>query len=270
MPLYTYGANQKRLLLPTDPLFYAIAIPAVLLTGISKSGFGGATGGLGVVLLAQTVSPAHAAAIMLPLLCFTDIFGVRAYWKTIDWALVKRMLPAAALGTVVGALFWARLSEPGLKVMLALIALGFPLHWWWKEWRNAPARTSASSHDGVRAFGWCSLAGFTSFVTHAGGPPLLAYLMPKQLHKSVQVGTMNFFFLAVNYIKVPQYFAVGQFNREVLWTALALAPFVPVGVWLGLKLHHALSPKAFSRICQVLMFLMGIKLAIEAWSGLTR
>ncbi len=85
--------------IPTDLLFYAFAIPAVLVTAISKTGFGGATGGLGVVLLAQAVSPAQAAAIMLPLLCFIDIFGVRAYWRTIDWALMKRMLPAACVGT---------------------------------------------------------------------------------------------------------------------------------------------------------------------------
>jgi uncharacterized membrane protein YfcA len=265
----TYGATQIGCILPNDPYFYAFAIPAVLVMGISKSGFGGVTGGLGVVLLAQAVSPATAAAVMLPLLCFTDIFGVRAYWKTIDWSLLKRMLPAAGVGTLIGALLWSQMSVPWLKVLLAAIAIGFPVQWWWKQRRGAPVAPLISDrHDNVRAWGWCSLSGFTSFIAHAGGPPVLAYLMPKQLHKSVQVGTLSFYFMVVNYLKLPQYFVVGQFTRDVLMSALVLAPFVPLGVWLGLKLHHTLSPRAFTQCVQVLMFCMGIKLAFEAWRGI--
>jgi uncharacterized protein len=263
---------------PTDLHFYAFAIPAVLVTAISKTGFGGATGGLGVVLLAQAVSPAQAAAIMLPLLCFTDIFGVRAYWRTIDWALMKRMLPAACVGTVIGALLWSRMSVPWLKVLLAAVAIGFPLQWWWKAYfakvqsqgKPDPEKIENATLDRIRAFGWCGLAGFTSFVAHAGGPPVLAYLLPKKMDKAAQVGTMSFFFMIVNYVKFPQYFAVGQFSPQVWASALVLAPFVPIGVWLGLRLHRALSPLAFQRACQVIMFGMGIKLAIEAYNGLTK
>ncbi len=264
------SAAQLVSLIPQDPLFYAFAIPAVLMTGISKSGFGGATGGLGVVLLAQVVSPAQAAAIMLPILCFTDIFGVKAFWRSIDWTILRRMLPPAVLGTVLGALLWSSLSVPWLKVMLATIAIGFPLQWWWKAWRSSkiPAATLSPKQDAARAWGWCGLAGFTSFVAHAGGPPVLAYLLPKALNKSVQVGTMSMFFMVVNYVKLPQYIAVGQFAPKVLMSALVLAPFVPVGVWLGLKLHHALSPAAFTRSCQVIMLAMGVKLAFDAFIGL--
>lgn len=238
--------------------------------GISKSGFGGATGGLGVVLLAQVMPPAQAAAVMLPLLCFSDIFGVRAYWKTIDWSLLRRMLPAAGVGTLAGALLWAQMSVPWLKLLLAAIAIGFPLHWWWKARRGARETVTNVQGDALRAWGWCSLSGFTSFIAHAGGPPVLAYLLPKQLHKSVQTGTMSFFFMVVNYLKLPQYVAVGQFTKEALVSALVLAPIVPVGVWLGLRLHHSLSPTAFTRAVQSLMFVMGCKLAYEAWAGLVR
>jgi uncharacterized protein len=258
------------LALPTDPLFYAFAVPAVLLAGVSKAGFGGATGGLAVVLITQaTQSPATAAAIMLPLLCGIDLFGVKAYWTRIDWSLLKRMLPAAIIGTIIGALTWRHLSVPGLKAMLGTIAIAFPLQWWWKDWRasraNATTRVAESNRaDFVRALAWCGLAGFTSFVAHAGGPPVLAYLMPKKMDKSLQVGTMSFFFLIVNYAKLPQYIAVGQFTPQVLGSSLVLAPFIPLGVWLGLKLHAKLSQKAFQQTCYVLMLVMGSKLLLES------
>jgi uncharacterized protein len=256
------------MIFPTDPIFYALAIPAVLIVGISKSGFGGATGGLGVVLLAQVVSPAQAATIMLPVLCLMDIFGVKAYWRAIDWSLLKRMLPAALAGSVVGMMLWSTMSVPWLKALLAAVAIGFPLQWWWREWRTGRNAERNEKFDVVRAWGWCGLSGFTSFVAHAGGTPLLAYLMPKKLNKTQQVGTMSLFFLVVNYVKIPQYFVLNQFNAQTLGSSLVLAPLVPIGVWLGLKLHHRLSAALFTRACQGFMFLMGFKLAFEAWAGL--
>ncbi len=259
---------------PTDLRFYCFAIPAVLLAGVSKAGFGGATGGLGVVLMAQAVSPSMAAAVMLPILCAIDLFGVRAYWGRIDWALLKRMLPGAVVGTVVGALTWRVMNVAMLKLLLGVIAIGFPLQWWWRTQRensNPGAPQSANlKQDTLRASAWCGLSGFTSFVAHAGGPPVLAYLMPKKMDKSLQVGTMSFFFLVVNYVKLPQYIAGGQMSPQVLWSALILAPFIPLGVWLGLKVHDRLSQKAFQQACYALMLIMGAKLLIEAIPQLTK
>ncbi len=256
-------------LIPTDLVFYLFAIPAVLLAGISKAGFGGVTGGLAVVAMAQVVSPAKAAAIMMPILCVMDIFGVRAYWQRINWALLKRMLPAAVIGTLIGALTWKLLNVAWLKVLLGGIAVGFPLWWWLKPEAPAPdAGASNGRSELLKASAWCGLSGFTSFVAHAGGPPVLAYLLPKQLDKSVQVGTMSFFFLIVNYAKLPQYIAVGQITPEVLMITLVLAPFIPIGVGMGLALHDRIPHRAFQLTCQILMFVMGLKLLLEALAAL--
>ena len=62
-----------------NPLFYALAIPAILVTGISKSGFGGAMGGLAVPLLSLVIAPDEAAGIMLPILCVMDVVGLRRF-----------------------------------------------------------------------------------------------------------------------------------------------------------------------------------------------
>ena len=68
----------------TDPLFYALAIPAILITGISKSGFGGAMGGLAVPLMSLVIAPAEAAGIMLPILCTMDAVGLWMQHRVTD------------------------------------------------------------------------------------------------------------------------------------------------------------------------------------------
>ena len=62
----------------TDPIFYAAAVPAVIIAGVSKGGFGGGLGIMTVPLMALVASPVQAAAIMLPILCAIDIVGLWA------------------------------------------------------------------------------------------------------------------------------------------------------------------------------------------------
>ena len=89
----------------TDPWFYAVAIPAVLLYGISKGGFGGGLGAAAVPLMALVIAPVQAAAILLPILCVMDIV---ALWKFRGkWVLpeLKVLVPASLLGIVVNYRF---------------------------------------------------------------------------------------------------------------------------------------------------------------------
>jgi uncharacterized membrane protein YfcA len=63
----------------TDPWFYAVAIPAICLTGLAKGVFLGGAGGMSVPLMSLAISPVQAAAIMLPILIVMDWIGVWAY-----------------------------------------------------------------------------------------------------------------------------------------------------------------------------------------------
>jgi len=77
----------------TDPAFYAVAVPSVLLLGISKSGFGTGFGSLAVPLMALTVTVPQAAAIMMPLLFVMDVLGIAAFRREVDWKLLKFLIP---------------------------------------------------------------------------------------------------------------------------------------------------------------------------------
>ena len=101
----------------TDPFFYLVAIPAVLIAGVSKSGFGGGLGVMAVPLMALALSPQAAAAIMLPILCLMDIANVWAYQKNWDRRNMMILIPAALLGILVGTLSFSYLNEYAVKLI---------------------------------------------------------------------------------------------------------------------------------------------------------
>jgi hypothetical protein len=247
--------------------FYPIAILAILIVGISKSGFGDGLGILGVPLLSLVIPVPQAAAILLPLLIVIDWLTVwhyyhRKYW---DQRSLLILLPASMFGILVGSLFFRYLSENDIKILTGVMAVLFVAHGFLKPHTLKPHPAKITS-----GMFWGAVAGFTSFGVHAGGPPLSIYLLPQQLPKSVFVGTTVLFFTIVNLIKVIPYILLGQFNRENLLTSLFLAPVVPLGVWLGLKFHHRVNEQLFYKLSYVFLLVTGIKLLIDGFQGLFR
>jgi len=246
----------------TDPLFYPIAIEALLIVGISKGGFGGGVGMVAVPMLSLVISPVAAAAIMLPVLCLMDLFALRGFRGKFDLHVLKPILPAALLGVIAGAYSFHLLSERNIKLMIATLTLLFCLDALIKAVRKRPqvARAQNNAKAGV----WSFLAGFTSFSVHAGGPPLNMYLLPLRLEKSLYVSTTVVFFTFINYVKLIPYVSLGLFNQEVLLTALVLAPVAPIGIWIGIYLHNRIDERLFYRLCYLFLFLTGVKLGYDA------
>lgn len=246
-------------MLIADPLFYAVAIPAVLLTGISKGGFAGALGGVAVPLMALAISPVQAAAIMLPVLCLMDLVGLRVYFGKWDPANLKIMLPGALLGIAAGALTFGMLSEDAIRILIGGIAIAFCLN----NWLGLAARQHAAGVSAAKGTFWSAVSGLTSFLAHAGGPPVMIYLLPQQMDKVRYVATVSVFFTFVNAIKLVPYTWLGQFSLDNLGTSLVLAPLVPLGVKLGMWLQDRVNTTWFYRIAQVGLLLTGIQLVYQ-------
>lgn len=245
----------------TDPFFYLVAIPAVLIAGVSKSGFGGGLGVMAVPLMALALSPQAAAAIMLPILCLMDIANVWAYQKNWDRRNMMILIPAALLGILVGTLSFSYLNEYAVKLIIALIAIGFTLDHWFRGKKRGDEVKPANW--GMGSF-WGTIAGFTSFVAHAGGPPVSVFLLPQRMDKTVFVGTIVMFFIVVNYVKLIPYWYLGQFGGANFGTALVLVPVALFGTWLGLWAHDKVNEKLFYRVCYTLLFITGLKLLSDA------
>jgi uncharacterized protein len=243
-----------------DPAFYLVAVAAVLLVGISKGGFGG--GGLfAVPAMALIVPPAQAAAIMLPILLIMDGVGVHAYRRRFDRGAMLVMLPGAVLGIAAGGFAFGLLDPDAMRLLIGALALGFVA---WEVLGRGRLRPPARPRTWLGAL--CgAISGFTSTIAHAGGPPAALYLLPLRLDKTVFVGSTVIFFGLVNLMKLVPYALLGQFTTVNLATSLVLAPLAPLGVRLGVRLHHRISQATFYPIIYGIVALTGAKLI---WDGL--
>ena len=244
----------------TDPFFYLCAIPAVLLLGISKSGFGIGIGSLAVPLMALTVSVPQAAAIMMPVLLFVDLLGLAAFRKKIDVKLLRFLIPFGLLGTLLGALLFKSLDTQlvagvvgGLTLLFLAQRLAFP--------------PRADSQPPPRWVGrvLTTVSGFTSFVAHAGGPPISVYVIPLRLSPLHFAATMAYFFFVINLSKWVPFAYLGLLDGRNMATSLVLLPFVSAGVFAGFAMAKRISPVLFNRLIYWGMGLTGSKLLWDAW-----
>jgi uncharacterized membrane protein YfcA len=249
----------------SDPIFYAVAVPAVLLIGISKGGFGGALGGAAVPLMAIALSPRQAASIVLPLLCLTDLVGLRVYFGKWDARIVRALIPGALVGVALGALTFGLFNESAIRLLIGVISVLFVA----SRWRDAKAREQERRAPPSTIAGGCmaAVSGFTSFVAHAGGPPVLMYLLPQRLEKVTFLATVNVFFLITNAAKLLPYAWLGQFSGANLLASLTLAPLVPLGVALGVWLQDRVSTVWFFRIAQIGLLVAGLQLIYQGANG---
>ena len=243
----------------TDPFFYAVAVPAVLMLGISKSGFGAGFGSLAVPVIAIAVTVPQAAAILMPVLLLMDLLGLAAFRREFDYKFLKFLVPFGLLGTVVGALLFRLLDA---KVVAGIVGL-FTLLFLAQRLLFPPRPDSPPPPKWVGAI-LTVTSGFTSFAAHAGSPPLTAYVIPLKLAPIVFAATLSYFFFFINLAKWIPYAWLGLLDARNLLTSLVLLPLVPIGVWLGVRVARRIKPGLFYRLLYLGMFLTGCKLL---WDG---
>jgi uncharacterized protein len=109
-----------------------------------------------------------------------------------------------------------------------------------------------------------ALSGFTSFVAHAGGPPFNMFMLAQRLSPVVFTATAAYFFFFINLSKWIPYAWLGLLDTRNFATSLALLPFAPIGVFIGVRIARKIQPTLFYRLVYTGMFLTGCKLV---WDG---
>jgi len=260
-PFPIKARNRQEQPLITDPWFYLAAIPAVLLFGIAKGGFGGGLGVIAVPLMALTVSPLQAAAVLLPILCLMDLVGLWAYRGKWLWPELRILVPASMIGIIAGTLLFGYMSVAVLRIIVGTVAIVFTLHFFVTS-RKGPAAGLPPFPPAVGLIAGAA-GGFTSFIAHSGGPPISMYLLRRPLNRTDFVATTVLLFAAINYVKLAPYAWLGQLSTENLLTSAVLSPLAPIGVYTGVWLHRKVSDAFFFRLMYVLLLLVGGKLLYD-------
>jgi uncharacterized membrane protein YfcA len=246
-----------------DPVFYALAAPAVVMMGLAKGGFAG-VGAVSMPLLAMAVSPVQAAAILLPILIVQDTVSVWAFRREWDRRILAIMVPGAAVGILAGYLLAAKVSAAAVLGVLGAISVLFAVHRLWLA-RGGRVQAPADSPAAVGVlFG--AISGFTSQIAHAGGPPFQMWVLPRGLSPQSLVGTTAIFFAIINWLKVPAYAALGQFTRENLATVAVLLPVAIASTFAGVWLVKRIQAERFYVLVYGLMIPVGLQLIWKAFT----
>jgi uncharacterized membrane protein YfcA len=238
----------------TDPFFYAFAIPAVILLGLSKGGFAG-VGTASTPLLALYIPPLEAAALILPVLMTQDAISVWWYRRDWDGWNLKVMLPGAFAGMGLAWALAAQITENDVRLIVGAIGVAFCMQAYFRRALTEPVQKTSAS-----GLFWGAMSGFTSFMSQAGGPPFQVHVLPQRLEKLKLVGTTTLFFAVVNALKIGPYFALGQFSTQNFTTSLVLLPVAVIANFCGIWLVARTPTGIFYRIAYVLVFLISLAL----------
>ncbi len=243
------------------PVFWAVAVIASVLVGMSKGGLP-IVGMLGVPVLALVISPVTAAGLLLPVFVLSDMFGLWAYRREFDGRVLAILIPAASVGVFVGYLTARVVPEDWVTLLVGVIGVVFAL--------NLILRPKVSSEprraEVAPGLFWGAITGFVSFVSHSGAPPYQVYTLPLGLRKAVFAGTSTILFAYVNAIKLIPYYLLGQFSTENLHVAVLLMPAAALAVFAGVRLVKVLPEALFFRLVTWALLLVSVKLV---WDGAT-
>jgi len=241
--------------------FFLIGSIAAFLVGASKGGLP-MVGVLGVPVMTLVMPPVAAAALLLPVYIASDMVGLWAYRKQYDVRNMAILLPAMLIGVATG---WATAEitqEWMVTLLVGVIGIAYCIN---AVVKRADAKPRPA--DVPRGLFWGIIAGFTSFVSHTGGPPYQMYVLPQKLEKMVFAGTSTILFAIINAAKLVPYWALGQFNPGNLEFAALLAPVSIVGALAGYKLTSVLPEKLFFRLVEIALAAISVKLIYGALWG---
>ncbi len=246
--------------LPSDPIFYFVGALAIILVGLAKGGFSG-LGNAAMPLLTLVMDPIQAAAMLLPILLVQDAVGVWAFRKSYDLPTLKLTLPGAALGIFLGWYFATIVSVDVIRAMVGLIAIIFAA-----QRLLGLARASAKPLPSFLGFFWGGVSGFTSQVALAGGPPFQVWALSRNFPHPVFIGTSAIFFMLINILKLPAFWALGQFTWPNMQLTLVFLPLAVLSTFAGVWMVKRIAPERFHLAINLLLIAVGSHLL---WQALT-
>ncbi|MEP3346574.1 MAG: sulfite exporter TauE/SafE family protein [Litoreibacter sp.] len=247
-----------------DLTFFLLAVPAAFVAGVAKGGFGGGAAFVATAILAVFLTPEIALGIMLPLLMIADVASLRPFWGQWHWPSAKALILGGIPGVILGAMLYKFANQDMLRVLIGTISLVFVAfqiarsRGWLLE-----QETGFNQKLGLLAG---LVSGFTSFVSHAGGPPTAMFLLAQGMGKTTYQATTVVSFWVINALKAIPYGFLGVFSWDTLRADMYMLPPMLLGVFVGVYAHRAMPERYFFLLTYTLLLGAGSKLI---WDGLT-
>ena len=245
--------------------FYLIAFVSVLVVSVSKSGFGGSLGGLGVPIMLFILPAKFVLAVFLPLIILTDIWVVYVWRKFPVYKIVVIMCAGGIIGQIIGWLVFDYFNDSTIVIIIAVLAIGTSFRYYKNFFLQNKGRSKSIKLklDIKKGVGWCSLSGFSSFVALTGGIPAQIFLLPLRLDRKKFVATMGFYFCFINFMKIPFFFNLNILSINTIAFSILMLPIIPIGIFFGKWLNKKLTDKLFYHFTHAALFVCGINLIIK-------
>lgn len=224
-----------------------------LLIGFAKTAIGGVAM-IAVVLAAMVIPTKDSTGVVLVLLLVGDLVAIWTYRHNVDWRLIGRLVLPVLIGIGLGAVFLNWVDGLALKRTMGVIILGLLILGIW------PDKLAAHRPSVGMAYG--GLAGFTTMVANAGGPPMNLYLLAAKYDKWRFLGTTAWFFFAVNLTKLPVSIGLGIVRGETALLAAVLAPAVLLGTWVGRVAIRRIDQATFEKLVTVFVAISAVYLLL--------
>lgn len=244
--------------------FWIVAGLAAFLMGLSKGGVP-MISMLAVPLMSLFMDPAHAAGLLLPIYIVADSYAVYLFRRAFSRRNLKILLPGAVVGILVGFLTVSSIPGDAVKLLVAGIGISYLANALRGRLSKRPVPKRPA--DVPRGLFWGALAGLTSYLSHAGGPPFQAYVLPQKLDKMVYLGTVTIFFAIMNLLKLPAFIMAGQITWASFQQAIWLAPAALAGAWSGAAISRVLPEWFFFLLIELALAVVSAKLAYEVLLG---
>lgn len=232
------------------------------LVGVSKTGVPGA-GILNVPLLALVFSAKLSTGLLLPMLALADIFAVTYYHRHAQWKHIRRLLPWALAGIGAGSLLIRRINDAQLKPVIGFIVLFLLLLNYWRMRRSGDEPQVPAHWAFAAVLGFA--AGMTTCLANAAGPIMVIYLLAMRLPKNEYIGTGAWYFLILNWLKIPLFVWDGRISMASVGADLAMLPVIAAGAFIGIVVLKKIPQKYFNLTVQLLALAAAVKLCWSVW-----
>jgi uncharacterized membrane protein YfcA len=238
---------------------WAWLLASAFLIGMAKAGVKG---------LGMFIVPAMAAAfggkvsvgLVLPLLSMADVFAVSYYRRDAEWKYIWRLLPAAAVGVLLGMWVGEVVDDAYFTDMIAVIIIGSLVLLILQQ--NTRFSNIMAGHWWVgTVFG--AIGGFTTMIGNAAGPVMAVYLLSTRIPKNSFIGTTAWFFLVINLFKFPFHIWVWE---TITWESFLLdltgLPAIALGIFVGIRVVKLIPEQAFRYFIIVMTAIVSLRLLL--------